>query len=506
MRRSETVIGARESALVLRNVSKRFGGVTVLDHVSLDVRGATVHALLGENGAGKTTLMRIAFGMIQPEQGTVHVHGRAVRLPTPAAAIAAGVGMVHQHFTLVPAMSVAENLALGGRGPLKAQALAATVRDVARATGFALDPSAVVETLPVGAQQRVEIAKAVVHKANVLILDEPTAVLAPAETADLLRWIRQFADDGNAVVLITHKLTEALAVADDVTVLRQGRVVHTGPATASSARSLTAAMLGRETLDANPVGAPRSDERPGPIVLRAERVTLRDSQDRVRLRDASLSVRGGEIVGIVGVEGAGHRELIRALAGRTITTSGSIERPGVLGFVPEDRHRDAVLLGRSLIDNVALRDAGRRRGRIRWGAIRLHTESLMRQFDVRAPSPDVAVRTLSGGNQQKLVLAREMVEWRTESRSGSSHLSGHEPSASALVIENPTRGLDVRATTDVHARLREARGRGTAIVIYSSDMDEILALSSRVFVAFAGTLREVAADRDTVGRAMLGLQ
>jgi ABC-type uncharacterized transport system ATPase subunit len=483
-----------DAALVLSDVSKRFGDTTALQHVSLRVRSGTVHALLGENGAGKTTLMRIAFGMVRADQGAIRAHGRDLRVHTPAQAIAAGIGMVHQHFTLVPAMTVAENLALGGHGRLRSRAAAASVREIAELTGFGLDPEALVETLSVGAQQRVEIAKALVRRASVLVLDEPTAVLAPTETDDLLRWLRRFADRGNAVVLITHKLTEALAVADEVTVLRHGRVVHTGYAASSSVHSLTAAMIGP--------GATATDAAPvetratlvGDIVIQARQITLRDERGTVRLRDATFDARAGEIVGIVGVEGAGHRELLRALAGRGPIVSGQILRSARLGFVPEDRHRDAVLLDRSLTDNVALRDAGRRRGRIRWRSLRLHTETLMRRFDVRAPSPAATMRTLSGGNQQKLVLAREMDDPRVAT-----------DLPSALIVENPTRGLDVRATAEVHTRLRAARDGGTAIVLYSSDLDEVLALASRMFVAFAGRLREVPIDRDMVGRAMLGL-
>jgi ABC-type uncharacterized transport system ATPase subunit len=484
-------------ALTLTHIVKRFGVTTALDGASFELRPGTVHALLGENGAGKTTLMHVAFGLVRPDSGGVLVDGHAVRFNSPADAIAAGIGMVHQHFTLVPAMTVAENLALGGRGLLRPAAAIARVHEVAALTGFALDPDAVVEALPIGAQQRVEIAKALVRRATVLVLDEPTAVLAPAEADDLLRWLRVYAAAGNSAVLITHKLHEALAVADEVTVLRRGRVVLTAPVSAVTSSSLTTAMIGAEIAQADRGGPVVAPSEASPIVFHAERLGLTGDSGMIRMRDATFTVRGGEIVGIVGVEGAGQRELLRALAGRLDATSGLLERPPVVGFVPEDRHHDAVLLDRSLGENVALRGAGRRKGLLRWNAVRAHTTSLMHAFDVRGPDVDAAMRALSGGNQQKLVLAREL----DDAFDGTPSM-GKRPLA--LVVENPTRGLDVRATVDVHARLRAARDRGAAVIVYSSDLDEVLSLASRVLVAYAGTLREVPLERETVGRAMLG--
>ena len=493
-------------ALALEGISKRFGPVAALDAVSLRVEPGQVHALLGENGAGKTTLMHVAFGMVAPDAGTIRVHGNRAHIGAPSDAIAAGVGMVHQHFTLVPAMTVAENLVLGGRGLLHRDAMSARVSNIARATGFALDPNATVETLSVGAQQRVEIAKALAREARILILDEPTAVLAPAEAEDLLQWLRGFARAGNSVVLITHKLNEALAVADTVTVLRQGRVVHSGAAAATTARELAVAMIGEESatlaaqqMDSLPPGGQSHDSGPENAVLAAQRIVVRDLVGRIRVRDASLTVRAGEIVGIAGVEGAGQRELLRALAGRCEIASGSLQRPPHIGFVPEDRHHDAVLLDRSLTDNVALRDAGSRRGRMPWQMFRAHTRALVHDFDVRVPSLGTTMRTLSGGNQQKLVLAREMTEPADARSTDLAHVM-----AKTLIVENPTRGLDVRASADVHARLRAARDHGAAVVIYSTDLDEVLALATRILVMRDGTLSEVPIDRDAVGRVMLG--
>lgn len=494
---SESSRSDRPPALVLHGIDKRYGATRALLSASLRVRAGTVHALLGENGAGKTTLMHIAYGMERPDAGTIQLHGRTARLSGPADAIAGGVGMVHQHFTLVPAMTVAENVALGGHGRLDLPRVVTALRQLADHTGLALEPEARVEALPIAAQQRVEIAKALMQHARILVLDEPTAVLPPPEAVELLRWLRSFADEGNAVVLITHKLDEALSIADDVTVLRHGRTVLAAPHAAVNTSSLTTAMLG-STESAERVGfAPSIDRlRPRPVgnaVVRARQLSITDARGRVRVREASFEVSAGEIVGIVAVEGNGQRELLRALAGRLALTAGELSVPSGVGFVPEDRHRDAVLLDRQLVENVALRGAGGRRGRIDWGALRARTESLMRAFDVRAAGPDARMRTLSGGNQQKLVLAREL---------DVEGLGGPR----AIVVENPTRGLDVRATADVHARLRAARDAGAAVVMYSSDVDEVLLLANRVLVVFAGRVCEAPLDREVVGRLMLGAE
>ena len=489
----EPSVGGPPLALALQGIDKRFGATRALTSAALLVHPGTVHALLGENGAGKSTLMRIAYGMERPDAGTIQVRGVAVRLDSPAHAIARGIGMVHQHFTLVPVMTVAENVALGGHGTLDLEQTIAGLRELSERTGFALDPAAYVERLPVAAQQRVEIAKALMRDARLLILDEPTAVLPPSEGATLLRWLRGFADQGNAVVLITHKLSEALSVADDVTVLRRGRTVLVARAADASIASLTRAMIGAADPRDGPAHSPadRHERRPEATpVFRAERITIVDPAGIVRVREASFVIGAGEIVGIAGVEGGGQRELLRALAGRLPVASGTLERPDVVGFVPEDRHRDAVLLDRSLLENVALRGAGARRGLMDWGAIAERTESLMRAFDVRATGPRAPMRTVSGGNQQKLVLAREL---------GAEYSAG----PTAIVAENPTRGLDVRAMAQVHDRLRRARDAGDTVAVYSSDIDEVLELADRVLVVYAGTVRESPVDRDVVGRLML---
>lgn len=478
-------------ALALTRITKRFGDVVALSDAGIEVRPGSIHALLGENGAGKTTLMHIASGLVQPDGGDVRVDGQRALLKSPLDARTAGIGMVHQHFTLVPAMTVAENLALGGSGLRNSRRMVAQVHDVAERTGFQLDPHARVESLPVSAQQRVEIAKALVRDAKVLILDEPTAVLAPPEIEELLRWIRAYANRGRSVVLITHKLREALAVADDVTVLRHGRITFTGTRPSASTERLTEAMIGVSSVETHAQGFPRTHA--AEVVFDAQEISLADLGGRVRIRHATFLVRAGEMVGVAAVEGSGHQELLRALAGRHPVLSGVLKRPLDIGFVPEDRGRDAVMLDRSIAETVALRGAGDRRGVIAWPVLRGRTAELMHAYDVRARDPDTLVRALSGGNQQRLVLAREI------------EATWDRPAPTAIVVENPTRGLDVRATVAVHQRLRDACTHGAAVVVYSSDLDEVLSLATRVLVVFDGHVHEVLLDRAAIGRAMLGL-
>jgi general nucleoside transport system ATP-binding protein len=490
-------------ALALVGITKRFGTVSALDGATLTLHTGTVHALLGENGAGKTTLMRIAFGMIRPDAGELLMDGRRVEWRTPADAILAGVGMVHQHFTLVPAMTVAENVELGAgksdnsknsarwtsRWRYDRRSAEDRVRELGRAAGLNVEPGAFIAGLSVATQQRVEILKALSRAAKILILDEPTAVLAPKESDELIRWLRAYVDRGGTAILITHKLREALAVADDVTVLRRGRTVLVARRSEVDEVTLTRAMIGGDLASTRyPVPAqPSAKPSPKQPIVVLEDVVADDAERRERIH-ASLTVRAGELVGIAGVEGAGHHTLLRVIAGRIRPSAGRLIRPDQVGFVPEDRQRDGLILEFSLVENVALHRAGSRRGRMPWARIRRRTAVLMQEFDVRAGEPLVTARALSGGNQQRLILARE--------------LDGRPP---LLVAENPTRGLDVRATTEVRERLRAARDEGTAIVLYSSDLDEVLALATRILALHAGTVREVPADRDLVGRAILSL-
>ena len=482
--------------LALEDISKRFGPTQALTGASLRVRPRTIHALLGENGAGKTTLMRIAYGLIQPDSGQIRLDGQIVRLAAPRDAIRLGIGMVHQHFTTVRAMTVAENIALGGVGRFDPRAAAARVRELAAQAGVDLDPRARAGELGVAAQQQLEILKALAHDTHILILDEPTAALPPPEAVRLLDRLRALAAHGVSIVLITHKLRDALTVADEVTVLRRGHVVLASPVSSIDEEMLARAMLGpavsqQESTDApgtRPISpAPGAPTPSRSLVLRARDIGVHDIHGRPRVRKATLDVHAGEIVGLGGVAGAGVHELLRALTGHLPIATGSLDRPAHVGFIPEDRQREALALSLTITENVALRGAGTRRGLMNWSAIREQARRLVRDFDVRAPGVELPASVLSGGNQQKLVLAREL--------SGNPDL---------LIVENPTRGLDLRAASAIHARLRAARDGGAAIVLYSSDLDELLALSDRVFVMYAGLLGETRSDRDAIGQAMLG--
>ncbi len=477
-------------ALSLRDISKRYGATQALDRATLNVRRGTLHALLGENGAGKTTLMRLAFGMAQPDAGTIQVDGQLCVWRSSADALRAGVGMVHQHFLLVPAMTVAENISLGRGGMFSGfdpRAAAERVAALVAETGLAIDPTARAGELPVGAQQRLEILKALSHDARVLILDEPTAVLSPQETQDLYAWLRRFVESGRTVVLITHKVREALQIADDITVLRRGRTVLQVPAKDASEIEVLAALLGEATtLTAPHVRTPaRLSAVP---VLTVDDVRVRDSRGTDRLKGVKVRVFGGEILGVAGVEGAGQLELLRVMAGRCAPYAGSATRPAQIGFVPEDRHRDAVIGAWTLVENFALKDAGTASGTLAWRGYAARAEAGVRTQDVRTNSVHNSMASLSGGNQQKFVLAREL-----------------EGTPAALIVENPTRGLDVRAASQVLDALRAARDAGVAVVIHSSDLDELFSVSDRMVVCFAGTVRDVAVDRHAVGRAMVGL-
>ena len=478
-------------ALVLAGVSKRFGATQALRDVSLHVRRGTVHALLGENGAGKTTLVGAAFGLVAADRGTIEAGNPLRAITSPSSAMSAGIGMVHQHFTNVPAMTVAENVALGSRGAFRADRAAATVVEIGRRTGLSLDPDALAGSLSVGAQQRLEIVKALARDATTLLLDEPTAVLAPAEASALLMWLREFANQGGCAVLITHRLREALVIADDVTVLRHGAVVLSAPVTSVDEPSLAGSLLGEGTTSDAERGATPADPTTrthGSEIARLAHVSVEDERGVVVVREVTLAVRSGEIVGVAAVEGSGQHELLRVLAARIPPTGGAVELPSKVGFVPEDRQRHGLVLDFSLAENLALRGAGRRAGRINWRSERADATATLSAFDVRARGPSERARSLSGGNQQKLVLARELA--------GSPAL---------VVAENPTRGLDIRATRDVHARLRRAAADGAGVVLHSSDLDEVLTLSDRVVVMHAGALHAVTSDRESVGRAMLGV-
>jgi ABC-type uncharacterized transport system ATPase subunit len=473
-----------DTALSLQLIVKRFGTVLALDGASFSAARGTVHALVGENGAGKTTLMRIAYGLESPDSGTIAIEGVPVSLRTPGDAIARGIGMVQQHFSLVPAMTVAENVSLGGRGRFRPREAVASVRSLAHTTSFDLDPDARIADLPVAAQQKVEVLKTLAHGARTLILDEPTAVLAPSEAQELMRLLRHMANGGTTVVLITHKLREALAVADTVTVLRRGRTVMTTPAGEAPEDVLARAMFPEGVVGDS--STPTRGES-GPVVAELRGVDVRDTRGLIRLRSATIGIHAHEIVGIAGVEGSGHHELLLTLAGRLTPSAGEVRLPDEIGFIPEHRQRDALIPAFSLVENVALRHVARERGRMHWPSLAQRARELVARNGIRATSILAPARALSGGNQQKLVLAREL-----------------DAAPTLLVAENPTQGLDVRAAASVRTRLREARDAGAGVVVYTSDLDELLAIADRVVVVFHGTLRDVPHEADGIGRAMLG--
>jgi simple sugar transport system ATP-binding protein len=451
-----------DPVLHLRGIAKSFGAVRALRGVDFSLLAGEVHALLGENGAGKSTLMHVAYGMIWPDAGVLEVSGQPVVLGSPRDARTHGIGMVHQHFTTIEALTVAENirLALGPGARMPAMGLVEGV-----------DPAMPVRSLGVAQRQRLEIAKALAIGGRALLLDEPTAVLTPSEVDELLEIVRRFAREGGAVALITHKLPEALAAADRVTVLRHGLVTFSGPVAGRSAEELAGYMLGT------------SGELARAEAAQPERVVPRQSDGVHVATVGGIPVRAGDLIGLAAVEGNGQRELLRALA----TGAGT-------AFIPEDRTTEGIIPDLTVTENIVLglqQDRRWLRGlRLDWGAARLRTAAILSEFSIRAAGPNALAATLSGGNQQKVVLARAL-----------------EHGPRLLIAENPTRGLDIRATREVHRRLREAADRGVAVVVYSTDLDEVLGLARRLLVVHRGLVREApaGADRHTVGAMMLGV-
>ena len=477
-----------DELLSLEGIVKRYGETVALNDVALRVRPGTIHALLGENGAGKTTLMRVAYGLTRADAGAIRWRGVDARFASPRDALAAGIGMVQQHFSLVPALTVAENVALGGRGLHDPRRAEARVRALSESTGLPIDATAIIEGLPVSAQQRVEILKALARDVRLLILDEPTATLAPPDAAALLAWARRFATGDRAIVLITHKLRDALNVADEATVLRHGRNVTTVATGATSEAALATAMLGERAARIEPT---REERAIGPAigepVARLTDVWSMPRPGATTLASATMELRAGEIIGVAAVEGNGEGALLRILAGRERPARGTATLPSAIGYVPQDRHADAIADDLTLTENVALAGAGARRGWIDWRELAERAAKLITRYEIRADGPDAKAASLSGGNQQRLVLAREL-----------------EGDPMLLVADQPTRGLDLRATAEVHDRLRAARARGSAVVVHSADLDEVVALADRVVVVAGGRVREVRPDPDAIGREMLG--
>ncbi len=504
------------ASVEMRSVGRRFGPVVALADADLRAFPGEVHALLGENGAGKTTLMRVLCGALRPDRGEVLVEGRPLPPGGPRAAAAAGIGMVHQHFTLVPSLTVAENVALGtragGRMRLALDRVRARLAELERVTGLPVDAGATVAGLSVGAKQRVEILKALYRDPRVLVLDEPTTVLGPREVDWLFGVLRALRDQGRTILLIGHKLDEILRVADRVTVLRGGRTVLARARSAVDAPGLARAMIGRSaTPAARPVAA-----TPGARVAELAAVDVRAEDGRLAVRDATLEVRRGEIVGIGGVEGNGQRELALALSGRVRPAAGRVDLPATVSLIPQDRSAGGLIGGFDLAENTALAfhdDPAHRRGPlIDWRAMRRTAGAIVVGFDVRAAGWWATARSLSGGNRQKLLVGRELAR-----------------APDLLVAENPMRGLDLAAAAFVReelVRLRSgpsggsrassaehpdrrdaASGAPPGIVLFSTDLDEVLDLADRVFVLVRGRLIAVPdAERDPagMGRLMLG--
>ena len=477
-------------ALELRNITKRFGGVLANDRISLSVEAGEIRALVGENGAGKTTLMNILYGLIQPDDGEILLGGKRCLFHTPLDAIRSGLGMVHQHFMLFPTLSVAENVVFGCEpvrgGLLDRDAAERSVTILAEEHGLLVDPQDKVETLPVGVRQRVEILKMLYRGAQILILDEPTAVLTPQERDGLFAVLRSLANSGKTVIFITHKLPEVLALAESATALRDGSVTGTVETRQSSAQEICRLMVGRDVdLRADKVRAPKTSE----AVLTVQDLTVRASSERSAIRHLDFGVHAGEIVGIAGAAGNGQAELVEALAGLrrvergqitlqgTVVTDLDVESRRQLGqsHIPQNRDEDGLALEADLVDNLLMGFENQppfvRRGILSTAEVEHHACSLLEKLSVKASSLDARAAQLSGGNRQKMVLAREL---------------GHQ--AHLLIAEQPTRGVDINSTEEIYELLVRYRDEGNAILLVSTDLTEILTLADRILVMFEGEI------------------
>jgi len=494
--------------LELRGITKTFGALVANDHIDLTVQSGEIHCLLGENGAGKSTLMNVLYGLLHADSGEILLDGVPQRFEGPGDALRAGIGMVHQHFMLIPVFTVAENVMLGHEptrfgGMLDLATARERVREISARFGFDLDPDAVVEDLPVGVQQRVEIVKALSRDAKVLVFDEPTAVLTPQETDELMGIMRQLRDSGTAIVFITHKLREVREVADRITVIRLGRVVGEASPTATNAE-LASLMVGR----AVDLVVAKSPASPGADTLVVDRLTVADQDGHLVVNDVSFTVRAGEIVGVAGVQGNGQSELAEAivglrkpLEGRIVLDGDDVTRASVreildagVGFVPEDRSEDGLIRDFTITENLMLdRSFGPpfvAAGSIRRAPLAAFAEEKIAEFDVRTPSANEKVGRLSGGNQQKVVLAREL----------SRDLR-------LLVASQPTRGVDVGSIEFIHKRIIAERDAGVAVLVVSTELEEIQALSDRIIVMYRGRIVGIVpgdASRETLGLMMAG--
>ena len=500
---TETLLGARK-------VRKEFPGVLANDDISISLQPGRILALLGENGAGKSTLVNILFGMYRPDEGHVIIKDEIVDLRGPDEAISRGIGMVHQHFQLVPPMRVVENIVLGAeptrRGLVDLDEARSRVIALSERYGLEVDPDALVEDLPVGMQQRVEILKALYRDADVLILDEPTGVLTPQEADHLLGVLRELTETGLGIVFITHKLREVLAIADDIVVLRNGQVVGETRPSDTDESDLAEMMVGRNVM----LQVEKSVSRPGDPVLEVKELEVKDDRGQIALDSLSFEVRAGEILGVAGVEGNGQRELVEAITGLRAPSVGvmkiegeeltgesprQITKKGV-AHIPEDREKHGVVAVYSLAENTILNRYHRRpfsiRGILRRDVIRSHAQDVVDEFDVRTPSISVPASSLSGGNKQKLIVGREFSD-----------------DIKLLIAAQPTRGIDIGAIEFIHRRILEQRDKGAAVLLVSAELDEILGLSDRIAVLYDGKIMDVVdaqqANREQIGLLMAGI-
>ena len=498
--------------LEMRGITKRFPtGTLANDSIDLDLRAREIHALLGENGAGKSTLMNVLYGLVTPDEGEIRIDGKAVTIEGPADAIARGIGMVHQHFMLVPVLTVAENVVLGQEITragqlLDMRAAEQRIKELADRLGFSIDPTARIEQLPLGQQQRVEILKAIYRGARILVLDEPTAVLTPQETREIFGVLQRLREDGTSIIFISHKLDEVLEIADRVTVIRRGKVVGSRRPAETNESELAELMVGR----AVSLRVDRGRSHPGDVMLEVTGLRAADDRRHEVCRGVDLAVRAGEIVGVAGVGGNGQDELVESIVGLRKPIGGSVRLGGRdithasvdarrdlgIAYVPADRQRFGLVLPFRLPDNFVLTRyaeppfAGGLGGFVRQeGPIRAEAEHLAKEFDVRAASLDLAAATLSGGNQQKVVVAREF---------------RHD--LKALVIDQPTRGLDVGSVEFIHKQVIARRDAGVAVLLVSAELDEVLDLSDRVLVMYrgriVGSFAAADAQREKVGLLM----
>lgn len=493
------------------NIRKEFPGIVANDNITLTLKKGEIHALLGENGAGKSTLMGVLFGMYQPEQGVVKVHGKEVHITNPNVAYRLGIGMVHQHFKLVDNFTVTENIILGSE-PLKGMVLdidkaAKRIEELSKHYGLNVDPHAKIEEISVGMQQRVEILKMLYREADVLILDEPTAVLTPAEIEELMKIMRNLINEGKSIIIITHKLKEIKAVADRCTVIRRGKGIGTVNVAEASEASLAEMMVGRHVS----FKVDKKESTPLEVVLKIDSLSVKNNRKVMGLKDFSLEVRAGEIVGIAGVEGNGQTELIEAITGLRKAESGSIQIDGKeisnlpvrerlekgMSHIPEDRHKRGLVLDYTLQENMVLQIYNKKpfskNGILNKKAMKTYTQNILTNFDVRSGEGAVSIaRTLSGGNQQKAIIGREL-----------------ELDPKLLICVQPTRGLDVGSIEYIHKRIVEHRDKGNAVLLVSLELDEILQLSDRIAIVnngeLVGVVNAAETNENEVGLMMAGV-